>query len=238
MIESGLFGALGNHLFQYAVVRTVAERNGYNFYADRNKWWDKDVFDIDFGVRDGNLVYTFNDTQEQSFNPEIFNVSDFTLLHGFFQSERYFDPLGTRKWFQPKINKVSEPNLCVIHYRGGDYEHSFWMVNKLPPSYYFEGVKRMLSINSNLEFLVVTDDVESARKVFPDFNITSNSLAEDFATMYYAKYIIIPNSSLSWWSAWLNEDNVVVAPQGWFNYNTNRNVFLPADIKVERFIYI
>jgi len=48
------------------------------------------LFDIDLGVNDGEIKHVFNDNYEQIFNPDIFKVEDFTLLNGYFQSEKYF----------------------------------------------------------------------------------------------------------------------------------------------------
>ena len=239
MIEPTLFGALGNQMFGYAVARTVAEKKGYNFYIDKERWWDTEVFDLDYGMKDGDYRYTFKDTQEQAFNPKIFDVKDFTLLYGFFQSEKYFDHDKARKWFVPKEKiETTYDNHCFIHYRGLDYNEPFWECNRLPMSYYDEAMERVLSLNPHVTFIVITDDRKEAGNLFPNETVVSSSVAMDFALLNASKYVIVSNSSFSWWAAWLNPNNIVIAPEGWFNYNTNKKVFLPADIFVPRWIWI
>jgi hypothetical protein len=96
----------------------------------------------------------------------------------------------------------------------------------------------MLEINPNLKFVFVTDDKQEVMKRFPNVEVVSGRGIMDFVLLNSAKYLIICNSSFSWWTAWLDEDNVVIAPRGWHHYNSNKAVFSPSDIKVERFIYI
>lgn len=228
-------------MFRYAVMRTVAEKRGYNFYMERGYCCWNDLFDLDFGIIDGECKYYFYDTPQQEFNPAIFDVEDFTLLNGFFQSEKYFDHNKVRQWFKPIID-VSDlydyENICFIHFRGVDYNMGGWEKYQLPNTYYEEAINKMLEINSSLKFVFVTDDIEEAKKRFPDDEVISNVPIRDFAILNRAKYIVISNSTYSWWAAWLNLDNTVIAPQGWLNYNVNKMVFSPADIKVERFNYI
>jgi len=74
--------------------------------------------------------------------------------------------------------------------------------------------------------------------MFPEFESISNSVEEDFYMLTQAKYMIIPNSSFSWWAAWLNQNEpITIAPDRWFNYNSGDN-FDPIGIKCSKFTYI
>lgn len=232
---------LGNQLFLYALTRTVAEMKGYNFYINAKQWQGHRLFDLDMGVKDGDIKHIFSDSYEQTFDPAVFDVEDFTSFNGNFESEKYFNHEKVRQWFNPKIKKVNEyifDKYCFIHFRGGDYSIPPWDTIQLPMAYYNEAKEMMLTINPDLKFAVVTNAYMEAFKLFNGDIIISNSIEEDFALLASARYLIISNSSFSWWTAWLNPNNTVIAPQGWFNYNTDKQKFSPADIKVERFIWI
>jgi hypothetical protein len=226
-------------MFRYAVARTVAERKGYNFFIDKTLWCGHGLFDLDFGVIDGDIKQTFYDTDQQEFNPAIYDVEDFTLLWGFFQSEKYFDHDKVRQWFKVILEVPPfADNYCLIHFRGKDYNDFPQSIIQLPESYYNEGKTRMHQINPEMKFLIITDDKIEAERRFPNDEISNKTSIEDFALLNKAKYLIISNSTFSWWAAWLNLQNVVIAPTGWYNYNRDKNIFYPTDIKVDRFIWI
>ena len=104
-------------------------------------------------------------------------------------------------------------------------------------SYYEEAKQKILEYNPNVRFIVVTDDIDEAASRFVGYDIVSTSIAYDFSLLVQAQYLIICNSTFSWWAAWLS-NAIVIAPQGFNHYNINRNVFSPADIKVDRFIWL
>ena len=240
-MESVLNSGLGNQMFLYALTRTVAEMKGYNFFIDPNAWQGHGLFDVDLGITDGNIKNVFTDNYDCIFDPNVFKVEDFTLFDGYFQSEKYFNHDRVRQWFKPIITvgcQYSYDDYCFIHFRGGEYSLPPWDKIQLPPSYYNEAKKRILQINPNLRFVIVTNHKQEVSRLFPHDEIISESVEKDFVLLSQAKYLIISNSSFSWWGAWLNPSNAIIAPQGWLNYNKDRSNFSPADIKVERFIWI
>ncbi len=247
MITPFLRGRLGNQMFQYAITRIIAEKNNYNFYLPKEKNGNgqniSEYFDLDTGVIDGNILRRYEENPDQNYDPNLFSILDFTLISGFFQTEKYF--LGyeekLKQWFNvKKTNKVEEilnkypiDEYCYIHFRGGDYKD---MPNwSLPKKYYDDAMKE---IDGNLKFLVITDDIEYARQFFTDIDIISNDMMVDFALLYYSKFCIIPNSSFSWWAAWLSDKEKTIAPLGWINYNNQNGTFWPSDVKSNKFIYV
>ena len=72
-----------------------------------------------------------------------------------------------------------------------------------------------------MRFRVVTDDVRTARKFFPHLDI-SHVLAEDYAAIQSAEYLILSNSSFAFFPAWLNENaKLIIAPKYWARHNVS-----------------
>ena len=90
-----------------------------------------------------------------------------------------------------------------------------------------------------MTFFVFSNDLEWSRRnlnfisnvVFVDLNFNKdyNGKAdmEEFELMKYTKHNIIANSSFSWWSAYLNENNekTVILPKVWFNDRFYQNSY-------------
>ena len=243
MIRAKLNGRLGNQLFQYAICRIVAEKNGYE-YSIPKEWQGQNLFECSLGVdceQEENLN-TFKEG-ENKFNPEVFDVKDNTILDGFWQSDKYLYGYEEKikEWFKPKkINSINiEDDTCVIHLRMKDrYNRDL----KLPKEY-FDIAKRIVKskVDQSIKFLIVTDSPEMAKSYFKDDEITNNNMEADFFTIYQAKHKIISASTFSWWASWLNatKDSLIIAPNRWFNYNNiNKKNFFPVDIKTDKFEYI
>jgi hypothetical protein len=240
--------ALGNHMFQYSLCRLVAHKNNYNFHIPYIGFL-KDCFpNIDLGVIDGEITNYFNDDAEQSYNPSVFNVPDFTHLSGYFQTEKYFEGYEDliKSWFKVEMDDLTKSILdkypidkyCYVHVRGGDNKHNGtnWLI---PKDYYIKAFEKVKEIRPDISFVIITDDIEFSRQYFPDIDVISNSVISDFKCLYYSKYNIISASTFSWWSAWLNDKEIVIAPNNWLNYNSkDKNYFYPVDIKTKKFMYL
>ena len=238
--------ALGNHMFQYCVCRLSAEKNGYNFYIPYGQYLTKCFPNIDLGMPDGQILHTYvDDNSTQRYNPSVFHVQNFTNLHGFDQTDKYFigDEEKIKSWFKVDIDdntkkivdKYPVDNFCYIHIRGGDYKASDWL---LPKEYYESGIKEIRKFKSDISFVIITDDVELSKSLFPDIDVISLDVVSDFKSLYYSRYSIISNSSFSWWASWLSNKEIVIAPNNWLNYNNPQKGFYPVDIKTDKFIYI
>lgn len=255
MVTVRLVGRLGNQMFQYAVCRSVAQKRNYNFYiptdtdASTEGQHIKNFFDnIELGLKDGEISHKFlEDTTTQKFNEEVLKVHNFTEFRGFFQSSKYFSDIKSdvKSWFKIKtfeeskifLEKFDVEKYCYIHLRGTDYKnHGHIFLQK---DYYEKAMETVKSKFPNISFVIITDDTISAKEMFPEIQSFRNEdMMIDFEILYKSKINIIPNSTFSWWSSYLGEKYMVVAPNYWWNYYKPELGFYPNDIKTEEFTYI
>lgn len=245
MITVEFKGRHGNNMFQYATCRSIAEKKGYNFYVDQRYWQGYEMFDnLYLGKRDGiPITKEFIETAWE-YQKGAWDIEDGTSLRGFFQSEQYFDNDKARQWFKLKPDQKAEELLlqypvdeyCYINLRGTDVKELG--VQKLSLAYYDLAREVIRSVTTNIKYVVITDDTPFGHEYFPDYPVMTNSMHTDFTLLNRAKYVIIADSTFSWWATWLNKDNFVVAPHGWLNVNQNKWIFGPKDIKVLRFVWV
>lgn len=257
MISVDFTGRLGNQMFQLAILKIIAKNNNYNFFIKLKNnieyspyWLGETIFDTETG--EYNINYNFNNVYDghnkiNSLN-ELYNISDNTLIKGYFQNvelfENYYNDI--LNWFKIKeninittfIDRYHINEYCYIHFRGGDYKDisSFY----LPKTYYDNAKKYVLNnYDKSLKFLVITDDILEARKFFPDDEIMNNSMEIDFKLLNYSRYSIISNSTFSWWTRYLNNNinSITIAPKGFFNYNTTKQRSLE-NLETNKFTWI
>jgi hypothetical protein len=205
-------------------------------------WTGEKLFEIDFGINDGFISKCIG-------NVSVENVTNGTLLVDFYQSDSYlleFRNIILNDWYKFKksvvddsislLDKYNVDEYCYIHLRGRDYKTIPQYF--LPIDYYIQGMKKIKEIVPNIKFLVITDDIEQSKIMFPDSEVISNTTEIDFYLLSKSKYKIIPNSSFSWWASWLSQENkMTIAPNNWFNYNSGAE-FSPNGIKTSFFNYI
>jgi hypothetical protein len=233
MITTNLTGNLGNHMWQYSVCRTIAEKLGYEWGINPNPSYDyfngksqMTFMDVDFGKEISGIVNEYHEPWKTmqhidtvnitSMDNSIYDISDNTILlgdngahGGIFQSEDYIieKKEEIRKWFKIKtefkqryddllsdMNITLDENLCVINFRGGEYRNiPNVLVRK---EYWKDSINHMLSINPNMKFLLITDDVDYANTFMP-FQIQAIhvDVGFDFYVVNQAKWLIISNSS-------------------------------------------
>lgn len=266
MIVTELYNGqgLGNQLWCYVVTRTIALDNSYLFgIKSPEKFKAKHFMNIDFGEvvvgGDGpeggppttlpetiihyykeNLIRNNIGIDITSIDSGIKTISDNTKIDGGMQSEQYI--IHRKKeiinWVTPsiKILDYSHDDICVIHFRGGDYKCAGNTL--LPVSYYQNSMSHMLQRNHKMKFVVITDDINLAKSYFGDsveyvgscltgirdqhqanFHI-GGDLSIDYSILNNAKNLIISNSSFSWWATWTNQvAKNVLAPKYWAAFN-------------------
>lgn len=156
---------------------------------------------------------------------------------GAFQSEKYFYDIRDiirqelefpiiKDELNKKIEKeIRNSNSVSIHVRRGDYLKDKGLGGLVPLKYYQNAIEYIKSKIDNPCFFVFSNDIEWCKQnldlencYYIDWNKGKESY-RDMQLMSLCKHNIIPNSSFSWWGAWLNNnpDKIVIAPEKWFN---------------------
>lgn len=261
-LQLGKYGAIGNQLFQYATLYSIGKINNYEIKipkteehfdegANRIQHYFLNCFDnISTEIlteEDIKLIkYKAHDENAISYNKNIFNIPDFTTLEGYFQSYKYFNifekSLKKQLQFKSSIKNsvykkynLNYKNFSSVHLRCGDYAHRQNHHPVMNKDYY----EKAFDIIDSSDYLVFSDSIDYAKNVFSQFKninfiyIENNHAFEDMYLMSICKNNILANSSFSWWAAWLNENNKVVAPKNWlgpaYNGKWNLNDLIPKE---------
>tara|TARA_R110002051_G_scaffold8568_2_gene35600 strand:- start:4299 stop:5048 length:750 start_codon:yes stop_codon:yes gene_type:complete len=220
-------GGLANQMFQYAAGLAHAKRMDTDYYYPPRPPHVSNALRSE-GLREifklsALKIGTYGPLYDEShfgfhYNP-MPEVSHLTL-HGYFQSEKYFNEYeeDIRKEFTFRnITEFKVPKKTVsIHVRRGDYLSKPEYHPVCSMDYYHKAMREF----EGYTFLVITDDKEWCLERF-DLPNTQVSLAEsaeeDLQRMSLCDHHIIANSSFSWWGAWLNPNKHkrVIAPKKW-----------------------
>ena len=243
MIKAIFNGRLGNNLYQYALLRILAETKNFKFNVNKGSFHPIRIYpDLYLGEStEDNISYQNFNEGVNKYNPEVFNINDNTCINGYWQSEKYFkgyENIIKNDWYNLNYDMQ---NKCVIHFR---YQDDYITKNHTPNLSYFKNAINIVNKHkSNIEFIVVTDNTHKAKEYFPDFVIKKQSEKLDFKEIYEAKYKIISNSTFSWWASWLTleKSDLIIAPNRWMNNRYSvlkQDTFYPYDIETEGFTYI
>lgn len=178
--------------------------------------------------------------KEFNFNKEYLEVKNDVYFDGYFNSYKYFENIKEeiKKIFRfPEFKdekniglllKIKESESVSIHIRRGDYLSGV-NLNICDKNYFenaFNYIKNTVA-NLNIRIFIFSDDIEWCRNnlnflkdyenIFVDWNKKADSY-KDMQLMSECKHNIIPNSTFSWWAAYLNKNpkKIVVAPKYWF----------------------
>lgn len=259
MIHGSFGGRMGNQMFQYAIARIIAEKNGYKFYLpnvgeppfphpeDPNHHLYNYFPNLDRGEIDGGLLYQYQENPQQIFDPNIFSIPNFTRIYGYYQTEKYFDGFEDKlkEWFRLDMDDVTKGLLekypvedyCYIHFRVHVFGEGQTYISL---KFYLDAIEKVKEINPNIKILVITEDVDITKNVFKDVEceVISNDMMIDYKLLFYSKYCIISPSTFSWWAAWLSDKYITVAPENWIYYDKPEKGCFPADVKSNKFIYV
>lgn len=234
----GSIGRLGNQMFQYAALRSLAKKFNYDYCLPLKNFKlndeDLDLFDC-FKLNNEerkNSDYYKIELETFGFDDEIFNkCPDNVDLWGYFQDVKYFehnkDDIKKSFTFHEKYSDIAkqyfysafgDQDIISLHIRRGDYLN-FEHHPTQSTDYYSKALR---FFNRDLKVLVFTDDQEwaASQEIFNSerfFFSSNNNNAVDLCLQTLCKYHIIANSTFSWWGAWLADSKKVVKPDLWFD---------------------
>ena len=166
-------------------------------------------------------------------------------VRGHFQDKRYFDEIKNilkeefRITTPPSqnnvmmLNKISNSNAVCVHIRRGDYLNPHWsFLNVCNYNYYLKAMEYIKLCVDTPTFYVFSNchkDIEWIKNnyhfeewakncsVAVEYVDLDNPDYEELRLMCACKHFIIPNSTFSWWAAYLSEtqNSIVCAPDCW-----------------------
>jgi|26BtaG_2_1085354.scaffolds.fasta_scaffold07878_3 hypothetical protein len=265
MIITRLHGRLGNQMFQYAAGRALADRAGVPLALDsrgailRGEGVLTRVFDLELadpvhlpplkqtnplryaiwrgiGQKVGAKPY-FRRERGLGYNPAFEDWGDNSYLHGYWQSQKYFQnsaerirsdftfPAFSNQQNAEMAARIAESTAISLHVRRGDYL-TFAAHVLCDQAYYDAALAKVLDgLQGDPIVYVFSDDPQWAKdnlslpceKVVVDFNGPETDF-EDMRLMSLCQHNVIGNSSFSWWAAWLNQTpgRRVAGPAKWF----------------------
>ena len=240
----GNLGRLANQMFQYASLKGIARKHGYDFSIPPEEVFGQhdplvkgdnlNIYNVFESIANNNIQLAKNQILTErmhEFDKELFEeCPDNVDLYGYFQSSKYFDhirdEIKSDFTFTNEVQSVCDEmiesidngrKLIALHIRRTDYT-----VNPNHPvqslEYYEEALKHF---DKNERIIVFSDDPDwcQQQKLFDNDDIMiseGNDADVDLCLMSKCNYHIIANSSFSWWGAWLADSEQIIAPINWF----------------------
>ena len=174
---------------------------------------------------------------------KLLNIEDNVLIGGNMQSEDYLLEYKEqiKEWLKVKPEydsyEYSRENLCIMNVRGGEYTSNPELY--LQKKYWLHAMQHMKKINENMEFMIVTDDVEAASKMFPNIKALHGSLHEDYVRLKNARYLILSNSSFAYFPTFTSDVNqYIIAPKYWARHNVSDGYWASEQNIYEGFHYM
>ena len=245
---------LGNQLWNYVSLRSLSKKLGFGYkIINPDKFKGKTFLEISYigaenkkypnnYLKIDNYKYIYNEklyydnslkTFVCDFDDEIHKIKSFTLIKGLFQSEKYLFDNNINQFIKLKNANKNVPkntkNRCLLNVRGGEYKRFKNLI--LPKTYWLNAIKNMKKIKPDMEFYIITDDYEYAQKLLPKLDIIKGNINEDFTNLFYAEYLIVSNSSFSYFPMTLGQKpKKIIAPSNWARFgNTQERWISPSN---------
>ena len=168
------------------------------------------------------------------FDPRVLEIHEPVTLNGYFQSPLYFEDfrheivafLWEKAHLDDQVTRMAEEfgrEWTAVHVRRGDYERLQHVYTLPSDDYYRNGLEAVRRNSGAAKSVVFSDNVDIARKLVPGAHryVGPSDLprvGDSLMLMAMATNIVGANSSLSWWAAYLQPQNLglKVFPHPWF----------------------
>lgn len=192
----------------------------------------------------GGLPVLKEDPVNLSFDGRFLQAPADCVLVGFFQTPRYFEPIADE--LRAELNRLlavavpatsastlaalTAPTSVVVHVRCTTGFLTNPVFRVCDREYYARSMERMRERVPGARFFIFSDDPARCRATFtgPDQIVMDSGAAgknplHDLYWMSRASHHVIPNSSYSWWAAWLGAKpgQQVITPDRWFTQRFN-----------------
>jgi len=234
---------LGNRLFKILAGLRFAEKWDMDFCLVKSQILDNDHESLEESINDirvlfpnlsivdisNNFPIEYHEKERYVYE-EFAKPNDNTILHGTFQSEKYFQDNVNISIPLPKDNilqDINVENLYFMQFRLDDYlnysETNLNLVN-----YYKYCINELKKTNNSISFIIISKNIDDAKKYINE-NLNDvldiNTLIFDPNTsrldsLYYmsqCKGAIIPNSTFAWFGAYLSRKEKVYFPRPWMS---------------------
>lgn len=176
----------------------------------------------------------FNEKNLNHYNFDKIELKNKNYFTGYWQNYKYFDLIKKELKVDLSldhnlinldskiIKEISNSNSLCIHVRRTDYIGTPYEIVDI--EYYKKGYELISTKISSLKTYVFSDDINWAMKnlsFIPNTTFCNYSMINDFHLMTLCKYFIIPNSTFSWWAAYLSDfkNKIVFIPDKWHKTN-------------------
>lgn len=227
-------GRLGNHLWQIASTFGLAEKHGADVMFNH---WDYEPFfqipadyfvDDPWGTEASDLALHLPKS-------ERVYLQDYNLWERISETIRlYFQPSDLAREQLREYDSLKElPNRVAIHVRR-DERSQFQASHPTPPREYYQQAMAMeLMRLGDVSFCVFSDDIEWCKKNFPpyctfvegyprlqdNYGVPGEPEWRDYLDIFLMSECvghIIPNSTFSWWGAFLSKNRSPLYPAVWY----------------------
>jgi hypothetical protein len=242
-ITTKLMGGLGNCLFQIAAAYSISIRDHKEFICNIS---DEIIVHTPYLYYKNNIfrklklsdhLLSCQIHKEPFFHfSEIPKVDGSIKLDGYFQSEKYFENVKNeiknlfeiseidKNYLIQKYSRELNFDTVSLHVRRGNYIGLNYYHENQTIEYYNKAINHL---GQDYHFLIFSDDIEWCKQNFQFLKnktfVEGNLDYQDLYLMSMCNNNIIANSTFSWWGAWMNNNNKVIAPSKWFGSGLSHN---------------